>query len=79
MVEEGQRIIITIQQMEASLDDQKRSDLYASLNEELTITYPLLECLRTLKEKHRTISKLHHERYEQVKSQSNNPASQARG
>lgn len=69
LVEEGQRIITTIQQMEASLDDDKPNNLYAQQNEELAITYPLAECIRTLKEKHRAISKLHKDRYEQVKSE----------
>ena len=74
MIEESQRIITTIKQMEVSLDDTKPNDLYASQNEEMATTYPLSECLKTLKEKHRTISKLHHERCEQVKS--NGPSCQ---
>lgn len=54
--------------MEASLDDAKPNGLYAPKEDTLKITYPLNECLETLRAKHKTISKLHQERYEQVKS-----------
>jgi protein regulator of cytokinesis 1 len=65
MVEEAQKMITTIRQMEASLDDAKprRSD-----DGDLKITYPLTRCLQVLKEKHMQVSRLHRERYEQVKS-----------
>ncbi|KAH6849885.1 microtubule associated protein-domain-containing protein [Chaetomium sp. MPI-CAGE-AT-0009] len=64
MVEEAQRMITTIRQMEASLDDGKsrRGD-----DGNLKITYPLTRCLQVLKEKHIQVSRLHRERYEQVK------------
>ncbi|KAK4044688.1 microtubule associated protein-domain-containing protein [Parachaetomium inaequale] len=64
MVEEAQKMITTIRQMEASLDDAKprRSD-----DGDLKITYPLTRCLQVLKEKHIQVSRLHRERYEQVK------------
>lgn len=68
LTEEAQRLVRTIRQMEASLDDTKARDDYDAPDAELKITYPLLECLQALKEKHHTISKLHRERYEQVKS-----------
>lgn len=68
MIEEAQRIITTIKQMEASLDDTKQNVLYAQKDDALKVTYPLSECLETLRAKHKTVSKLHHERYEQVKS-----------
>ncbi|KAJ9618913.1 Microtubule bundling protein [Taxawa tesnikishii (nom. ined.)] len=67
LTEEAQRLVRTIRQMEASLDDTKARDDYDAPDAELKITYPLLECLQALKEKHHTISKLHRERYEQVK------------
>jgi protein regulator of cytokinesis 1 len=35
---------------------------------QLTVTYPLKPCLQGLKEIHKSVSKLHRERYEQVKS-----------
>jgi protein regulator of cytokinesis 1 len=66
LTEEAQRIITTIKQMEASLDDNKSRQEYEA--EDLEITYPLLRCLQGLKEKHAQISKLHRERFEQVKS-----------
>lgn len=67
MVEEAHRMITTIRQMEASLDDTKpRRDS----DDELKITYPLTRCLQMLKEKHIQISRLHRERFEQVKSMS---------
>ena len=38
------------------------------LEAELKVTYPLKACLQVLKERYLSISKLHNERYEQVKS-----------
>jgi len=57
--------------MEASLDDNKSRHEYEAEDENLKITYPLLRCVQGLKEKHLMISKLHRERFEQVKSRSN--------
>jgi protein regulator of cytokinesis 1 len=73
MIEDAQKMITTIRQMEASLDDGKprRGDD----DGDLKITYPLTRCLKVLKEKHMQISRLHRERYEQVKSM---PAPMAR-
>jgi len=68
MTEEAQHIITTIKQMEASLDDNKSHHKYEVEDEDLKITYPLMRCLQGLKEKHLQISKLHRERFEQVKS-----------
>jgi len=68
MTEEAQRIITTIRQMEASLDDSKNRREYEAEDDNLKITFPLMRCLQTLKEKHGQISKLHKERFEQVKS-----------
>ncbi|TVY33947.1 Anaphase spindle elongation protein [Lachnellula subtilissima] len=67
MTEEAQRIITTIKQMEASLDDNKAHHEYQAEDEDLKITYPLTRCLQGLKEKHQQISRLHRERFEQVK------------
>ncbi|KAK0732730.1 microtubule associated protein-domain-containing protein [Apiosordaria backusii] len=64
MVEQAQRMITTIRQMEASLDDN-RSRRYE--DEDMKITYPLTRCLQVLKEKQTQISRLHRERFEQVK------------
>ncbi|EHA53024.1 hypothetical protein MCOR27_008037 [Pyricularia oryzae] len=66
MVEEAQRIITIIRQMEASLDDSQSHRDYSS-GDDLKITYPLTRCLQGLKEKHQQISKLHKDRFEQVK------------
>jgi len=69
LVEEAQKIITVIRQMEASLDDSKsRRDNKAEEDNDLKITYPLTRCLQVLKEKHIQISRIHRERYEQVKS-----------
>jgi len=67
MVDEAKKIITMIHQMEASLDDSKRRRDYED-DDDLTITYPLTQCLQQLKEKHIQISRLHKERFEQVKS-----------
>ncbi|KAK1751625.1 anaphase spindle elongation protein 1 [Echria macrotheca] len=68
MVEEAQKMITVIRQMEASIDDSKpRRDYQTEEDDDLKITYPLTRCLQVLKEKHIQISRLHRERYEQVK------------
>lgn len=65
MMEEAHQLQTTIKQMEASLDGAGRGSREF---EEIEISYPLNRCLEALKEKHRTVSKLHQERFEQVKS-----------
>ncbi|KAI0202249.1 microtubule associated protein-domain-containing protein [Astrocystis sublimbata] len=65
MLDEADRIITLIRQMEVSLDDSK-----AQRNpddDDLQVTYPLTQCLKVLREKYMQISKLHRERFEQVK------------
>lgn len=69
MIEEAQKIITTVRQMEASLDDTKsHRDYQPKEDKDLKITYPLTRCLRVLKEKHAQVGRLHRERFEQVKS-----------
>ncbi|KAI9683144.1 MAG: hypothetical protein M1829_005935 [Trizodia sp. TS-e1964] len=67
LTEEGHRIIKAIKQMEASLDDSKGNDSYEGEDEDLKVSTPLLRCLQGLREKHNSISKVHKERFEQVK------------
>ncbi|TKA76705.1 hypothetical protein B0A55_03935 [Friedmanniomyces simplex] len=67
LTEEAQRLIAVIRQMERSLDDSRPDDDYEGERDGLKVAYPLLDCIQALKEKHHTISKLHRERYEQVK------------
>src|SRR5271156_6687756 len=67
MTEEAQNITKTIKQMEASLEDDKHSAGYDLDTTSLRVTYPLTDCLRDLKEKYNTVSRLHRERFEQVK------------
>lgn len=67
MVDEAKKIITVVRQMETSLDDSKNRRDYQD-DEDLTITYPLVRCLQALKEKHGQISRIHKERFEQVKS-----------
>ena len=64
---EANKIIKTIRQMEASLDDNAK-DQYQLDNGDLKVTVPLTHCLQGLKEKHNTVAKIHRERFEQVKS-----------
>lgn len=68
MVDEAERIITLIRQMEMSLDDSKSQRNYE--DDDLRVTYPLTQCLKILKDKHAQISKLHRDRFEQVKSES---------
>ena len=78
MSEEAQGLIKTIHQMEAALVDSKLRDGYDSSDDShVQITYPLLSCIQLLKEKHHTLSKIHRERYEQVKSTPQPSASHA--
>lgn len=68
MVEEAEHLVQTIKQMEASLDDEKANGQYDLDHGDLRITFPLNRCIVFLKEKYSAISKLHRERFEQVKS-----------
>lgn len=68
MMDEAQRMVTAIRQMEASLDDSRSRREYSSEDDDLRVTYPLSRCLQVLKEKHMQISRLHRERFEQVKS-----------
>ena len=63
---EANRIIKTVKQMEASLDDNA-NDQYQLDDGDLKVTVPLTRCLHGLKEKHNAIAKVHRERFEQVK------------
>ncbi|KAI9148004.1 Anaphase spindle elongation protein 1 [Paramyrothecium foliicola] len=66
LVDEAKKIMTTIRQMEASLDGTKPRRSHQE-DEDLKITYPLTRCLQGLREKHIQISRLHKERFEQVK------------
>ena len=70
MTEEAHRIIKTIRQMEASLEDDKPGHDFQLQDESLKVYTPLNRCLMTLKEKHNAVAKTHRERFEQVKSKS---------
>lgn len=67
LTEEAHRIIKTIKQMEASLEDHKSNDTYQLDEKDLKVTVPLTRCLQGLKEKYNDIAKIHRERFEQVK------------
>jgi len=69
MTSEAQRIITTIKQMDVSINGAKDRHEYEAEDEDLKITTPLIPCLQYLKEKHTQISRIHKERFEQVKSQ----------
>lgn len=64
MAEEATRLITVIKQMQMSLDGQQQNDYEY---DDFKVTYPLQECLTGLKEKHKMVSKVHRERYEQVR------------
>lgn len=68
MIDEAQKMITAIRQMEASLDDAKPRRERLSDEDQLKVTFPLTRCLQVLKEKHIQVSRLHRERFEQVKS-----------
>lgn len=66
LTEEAQRLIKTIRQMEAAMNDNKTSPKYK--DDEPQVTYPLTRCLKTLKEKYNAVARQHQERFEQVRS-----------
>ncbi|KAF2706087.1 hypothetical protein K504DRAFT_90510 [Pleomassaria siparia CBS 279.74] len=66
ITEEAHRLMKTIKQMEASLEDNKPNPNYDD-ESNFRVTYPLTRCLSGLKEKYNAISKLHRERFEQVR------------
>jgi protein regulator of cytokinesis 1 len=68
ITEEAQRIITAIKQMDVSINGPKDRHEYEAEDEDLRITTPLIPCLQALKEKHLQISRIHKERFEQVKS-----------
>ncbi|BCR90487.1 putative microtubule associated protein (Ase1) [Aspergillus chevalieri] len=67
MEEEAYSLITAMQQMERSLADERANGQFHLDRDELQVTYPLNRCLVSLREKHNAISKLHAERFEQVK------------
>lgn len=75
LVQEAQNMVTTIRQMEASLEDPKprRSPRNSHNDDGLEVSYPLTRCLQTLKEKHAQVSKVHRERFEQVRSKLSSP------
>lgn len=68
MTEEAHKLISAIQQMEESLVDEKANGQYSLDHNDLQVTYPLNRCLAFLREQHSAVSKLHRQRFEQVKS-----------
>lgn len=70
MRQEAQRLIETVQQMEASLGDERANGRYELNRDDLQVTYPLNRCIAFLREQNEAMSKLHRERFEQVKSES---------
>jgi protein regulator of cytokinesis 1 len=66
MTEEAHRLAKTIRQMEAALEDNKPNPNFDDVDD-ARITYPLTRCLQGLKDKYNAVSKLHRERFEQVR------------
>ncbi|KAJ5537111.1 hypothetical protein N7513_010297 [Penicillium frequentans] len=67
MTQEAQRLITTIQQIEVSLGDERANGQYELNRDDVRITYPLNRCIAFLREKCEAMTKLHRERFEQVK------------
>ncbi|KAJ5770335.1 uncharacterized protein N7511_002386 [Penicillium nucicola] len=67
MTVEAQRLITQINQMESSLTDEMANGQFELNRDDLQITYPLNRCIAFLREKNDAMSKLHRERFEQVK------------
>lgn len=69
MTQEAESLITAIQQMESSLSDERANGQYELNRDDLRVTYPLNKCIAFLREKNDSMSKLHRERYQQVKSE----------
>ena len=69
MTQEAERLITAIEQMESSLSDERANGQYELNHDDLRVTYPLNKCIEFLRAKHDAMSKLHRERFEQVKSE----------
>ncbi|XP_014551944.1 hypothetical protein COCVIDRAFT_41812 [Bipolaris victoriae FI3] len=67
MTEEAHRLLKTIRQMEASLDDSRPNPNYDDHDDDDAITFPLTRCLQSLKERYNSVSRRHQERFEQVR------------
>ncbi|KAK2604534.1 hypothetical protein N8I77_007455 [Diaporthe amygdali] len=67
IISEAQNMITTIRQMEASLEDPKPRGGSQGQDDGLEISYPLTRCIQALKEKHAQVSRVHKERFAQVK------------
>ncbi|CAI7598537.1 unnamed protein product [Penicillium palitans] len=67
MTQEAESLITAIQQMESSLSDERANGQYELNRDDLRVTYPLNKCIAFLREKNDSMSKLHRERYQQVK------------
>lgn len=70
LVAEAKKMIVTIRQMEAAVEDPKPRSSWRSDDDNLEITYPLNDCIQALKQKQQQIARVHRERFEQVKSTS---------
>jgi protein regulator of cytokinesis 1 len=68
LTDEARRLIKSIRQMEAALVDDKPHRDSDHQDSDLNITLPLRDCITSLREKQNTVSKIHRERYEQIKS-----------
>ncbi|KAG9652497.1 hypothetical protein KCU69_g16785, partial [Aureobasidium melanogenum] len=67
LTDEARRLIRSIRQIEAALVDDKSHRESDYQDEHLSITLPLRDCITSLKDKHKTVSTIHRERYEQIK------------
>lgn len=77
MTDEARRLIKSIRQIEAALVDDKPQRDSDHQDHHLSITLPLRDCITSLKDKHNTVSSIHRERYEQIKSQTHQLLCQA--
>ncbi|PTB75994.1 hypothetical protein M440DRAFT_1392454 [Trichoderma longibrachiatum ATCC 18648] len=65
MIDEAKKIVSAIRQMELSMSDSKQRRKNSN-EESMKISYPLMQCLQTLKEKHDQVQRVHSERVVQV-------------
>lgn len=66
MTDEAHKLIKTIRQMRASLEDPRRSGSYEEDRDGLRVTAPLTRCLVDLKEQYKAVHRYHRERVEEV-------------
>lgn len=69
LIDEAKKIATATRQMELSMSDSKQRRKNSNEGS-MKVSYPLMQCLQTLKKKHDEVQRVHSERVVQVQSES---------